>query len=109
MFLPNNKLIQKYDLSDQFTPSEKGTVEKVFSLLEKRVGIIPPSLVVAQAAIESGWGTSRFLLEGNNLFGQWTFNPSQQGIIPSARPSQATYRVASFASLSHSGIWWANL
>ena len=36
------------------------------------------------------------------MFGQWTFNPSQQGIIPSARPSQATYRVASFASLSPS-------
>jgi len=43
------------------------------ALLE-RVDILPPSLVLAQAAKESGWGTSRFTLEGNALFGQWDFN-----------------------------------
>jgi len=41
-----------------------------------RVNILPPSIVIAQAAIESGWGTSRFFLEGNNLFGIWTFSNS---------------------------------
>ncbi|WP_457595816.1 glucosaminidase domain-containing protein [Hydrogenimonas sp.] len=42
--------------------------------LKKRVDIVPPSLIVAQGAIESGWGTSRFAVEGNALFGQWSFS-----------------------------------
>ena len=41
---------------------------------------IPVSLAIAQAAKETGWGTSRFALEGNALFGQWTF--SGEGIKP---------------------------
>ena len=40
--------------------------------------IIPPSMAIAQAAKETGWGTSRFALEGNALFGQWTY--SKKGI-----------------------------
>jgi Bax protein len=40
--------------------------------LKRRVDIIPPSLALVQAAIESGWGSSRFAREGNALFGQWT-------------------------------------
>ncbi len=39
-----------------------------------RMGTIPNSIVLAQAAVESGWGQSRFFLEGNNLFGIWSFN-----------------------------------
>lgn len=39
-----------------------------------RIGTIPNSIVLAQAALESGWGQSRFFLEGNNLFGIWSFN-----------------------------------
>ncbi len=42
---------------------------------------VPPSLVIAQAAIESGWGTSRFFVEGNNLFGMWTFKKTEDAII----------------------------
>jgi Bax protein len=41
--------------------------------LARRMDVIPPSLALAQAAVESGWGTSRFAREGNALFGQWTF------------------------------------
>ena len=37
-----------------------------------KMDIIPPSLAIAQAAYESGWGTSRFAIEGNALFGQWS-------------------------------------
>jgi len=48
--------------------------------LLKRVDIVPPSLVLAQAADESGWGRSRFALEGNALFGQHTNNPGQRSI-----------------------------
>ena len=42
--------------------------------------IIPVSLAIAQAAKETGWGTSRFALEGNALFGQWTY--SKNGLEP---------------------------
>lgn len=39
-----------------------------------RIGTLPTSIVLAQAAVESGWGTSRFFLKANNLFGVWSFN-----------------------------------
>ena len=48
--------------------------------LKKRMDIIPVSIALAQAAKESGWGTSRFALEGNAIFGQWTW--TGQGIEP---------------------------
>ena len=48
------------------------------SKLKMRMDIIPVSIAIAQAANESGWGTSRFALEGNALFGQW----SKKGISP---------------------------
>ena len=51
--------------------------------LEKRMDIIPVSIALAQAAKESGWGTSRFALEGNAIFGQWTW--TGQGIEPLSR------------------------
>ena len=50
------------------------------SELKIRMDIIPVSLAIAQAAVESGWGTSRFALEGNALYGQWTW--SDEGLKP---------------------------
>ena len=50
------------------------------SELKIRMDIIPVSLAIAQAAMESGWGTSRFALEGNALYGQWTW--SDKGLKP---------------------------
>ncbi len=47
--------------------------QAAFNKLLKRVDVVPASLAIAQAAIESGWGTSRFAAEGNALFGQWTW------------------------------------
>ncbi|MDT3320145.1 glucosaminidase domain-containing protein [Shewanella sp. SP1S2-4] len=54
--------------------TDKPLLEAQRQMLLKRVDILPPSLVLAQAAKESGWGTSRFSHEGNALFGQWDFN-----------------------------------
>lgn len=68
-----------------------------FSLLLRRLDYIPPSLVLAQAANESAWGTSRFAREGNNLFGQWCFSRGC-GLVPSDRNSGARHEVASFES-----------
>ncbi|MFA5516743.1 MAG: glucosaminidase domain-containing protein [Desulfuromonadales bacterium] len=66
--------------------------------LLQRLDIIPPSLVLAQAANESGYGTSRFALLGNNLFGEWTF-AAGTGIVPINRPDNQTYEVRRFPSL----------
>lgn len=68
-------------------------------LLLKRVDVVPPSLALAQAAAESGWGTSRFAREGNALFGQWTTNPDVRGLVPLDRAGEATHRVRAFDTL----------
>ncbi len=48
--------------------------------LSSRIGTLPTSIVLAQAAVESGWGQSRFFLEGNNLFGVWSYNADEPRI-----------------------------
>ena len=63
--------------------------------LVRRVDTMPPSLALAQAAIESGWGTSRFALEGNSAFGQWT-TEEFDGLVPQERPDGKTYKIRSF-------------
>ena len=55
-----------------------------------RMDMIPVSIALAQAAKESGWGTSRFALEGNAIFGQWTWDG--QGIAPLNRDSNKNIR-----------------
>lgn len=72
-----------------------------FDELLKRVDIIPPSLALAQAALESGWGTSRFARLGNNLFGVWCYTPGC-GIVPQRRPPGATHEVKRYASPAES-------
>jgi len=63
--------------------------------LVKRVDIVPPSIVLAQGAIESGWGTSRFAVEGNALFGQWSF--SDKALKPKEQRSHlGNYGLATF-------------
>ncbi|MEP3562182.1 MAG: glucosaminidase domain-containing protein [Marinobacter sp.] len=71
--------------------------EAQFTLLEKRIGVIPPSLILAQAANESAWGTSRFATKGNNLFGQWCFSKGC-GLVPLSRVAGASHEVARFGS-----------
>ena len=67
-------------------------------VLLRRVDIVPPSLVLAQAAIESGWGTSRFAQQGNALFGQRTGEPDA-AMTPRELPDGTTVRVAAFPHL----------
>ena len=65
--------------------------------LRKRVDIVPASLALAQAAEESGWGTSRFAIQGNSLFGQWDF--SGKGIKPKEQRAElGNYGIAAFES-----------
>ena len=62
-----------------------------------RMDIIPTSIALAQAAKESGWGTSRFALEGNAIFGQWTW--SGQGIAPLDRANDKNHKILKFPIL----------
>ena len=72
---------------------KKGNMEELMS----RIDIIPTSIALAQAAKESGWGTSRFALEGNAIFGQWTW--SGQGIAPLDRESNKNHKILKFPIL----------
>jgi len=65
--------------------------------LNKRMDIIPISIALAQAAKESGWGTSRFALEGNAIFGQWTWTGT--GIAPLDRSKEQTHKILKFPIL----------
>ena len=68
--------------------------------LKMRMDIVPVSIALAQAANESGWGTSRFALEGNALFGQWTW--SKKGILPKNQDPDKTHKVLQFQILKAS-------
>ncbi len=77
-----------------------GVLKKDIPTLKRRMDIIPPSMAIAQAAKETGWGTSRFALEGNALFGQWTY--SDKGIKPAAADAGTTHKVMMFNVLKSS-------
>ena len=68
--------------------------------LKIRMDVIPVSLAIAQAAKETGWGTSRFALEGNALYGQWTW--SEDGITPASAEAGSTHKVMKFKILQAS-------
>jgi len=74
--------------------------DKDLSKLKMRMDIVPVSIAIAQAANESGWGTSRFALEGNALFGQWTW--SKKGISPKNKDPNKTHKVLQFQILKAS-------
>lgn len=70
---------------------------EMYDKLNRRLDVIPPSLIMAQSANESAWGTSRFATQGNNLFGQWCFTRGC-GLVPRSRAEGATHEVAAFQS-----------
>jgi Bax protein len=67
--------------------------------LLKRIRPVPVSLILAQSAIESAWGGSRFARDGNNIFGIWTWDADDDGLVPLRREKGKTHRVKSFKSL----------
>ncbi|MFQ3235227.1 MAG: Bax protein [Paraglaciecola sp.] len=69
-------------------------------VLSHKVDMIPPELVLVQAANESGWGTSRFARKGYNFFGLWCFTKGC-GFIPRQRDEGTVHEVAKFPSLSN--------
>jgi uncharacterized FlgJ-related protein len=79
----------------------------LLNALLERVDVVPPALALAQAAEESGWGTSRFAAEGNALFGQWSWG--KQGIKPEQhRAALGDYGIAAFESPLQSVLAYMN-
>ena len=91
----NNTESERKWLKSKF--KQYGVVNRDFTTLKIRMDEIPVSLAIAQAAKETGWGTSRFALEGNALFGQWTW--SGEGIKPASADSDATHKIMKFKIL----------
>ena len=94
----NNTESERKWLKNKF--KQYGVVNQDFTTLKIRMDEIPASLAIAQAAKETGWGTSRFALEGNALFGQWTWHG--EGIKPASANSETTHKVMKFKILQAS-------
>lgn len=90
------KLAEEYEV-----PWDDEVPDEVLAVLKQRVDRVPVALALVQAAAESGWGRSRFAVEGNNLFGQWCYTPGC-GMVPGQRSEGASHEVASFGSVRDS-------
>jgi Bax protein len=94
----NNSVSEKQWLERKY--KQYGVRSKDLSTLKIRMDEIPVSLAIAQAAKETGWGTSRFALEGNALFGQWTW--SGEGLKPKEAKEGQSHKVMKFNILQAS-------
>lgn len=94
----NISTMEKKWLDNKF--KQYGVVNRDLVTLKIKMDEIPVSLTIAQAAKESGWGTSRFALEGNALFGQWTWN--KEGIKPTSAGSDTKHKIMKFKILQAS-------
>ena len=90
------------NLADEYwvNVDDKSFKQIVGELLIK-IDEVPPSLVVAQAINESGWGRSRFAREANNLFGMWCYTPGC-GLVPERRRANDKHEVKRYASIQDS-------
>ncbi len=84
------KLAKKYRIKELYNEEE----------YLKKIDTIPVSLVLAQAALESGWGKSRFAKEANNLFGEWTFG--KHGLVPKKRAPGKKHKIRIFKTVEDS-------
>ena len=94
----NNTNLEKKWLDKKY--KQYGIPSKDLSILKIRMDEVPVSLALAQAAKETGWGTSRFALEGNALFGQWTW--SGEGLKPKDAEKNEGHKVMKFNVLQAS-------
>ena len=90
-------LSEFYEVTDE----EADLATEILPALQRRIDLVPRSLILIQAAKESGWGTSRFAREGNNLFGQRCYSPNC-GIEPAGAGPNPGFNVATFGSANQS-------
>ncbi len=91
--------LEKLRIHFRVTEDNYPETEEALEVLRRRVDIIPPEMVLAQAAAESGWGTSRFARQANNLFGQWCYRKGC-GLVPNARSEDASHEVQKFETVN---------
>jgi Bax protein len=94
------KLMTRYEVVEEDANDTSLTAEQ-FQILRRRLNVVPPSLVLAQAANESAWGTSRFCLKANNVFGEWTYDKSE-GLKPEGISESAPHRIKIFPDVRSS-------
>ena len=94
----NNSNTEKKWLEKKYR--QYGIPSRDLSVLKRRMDIVPVSLAIAQAAKETGWGTSRFAQQGNALFGQWTW--SGEGLKPKDAEKNEGHKVMKFNVLQAS-------
>ncbi|WP_432453083.1 MULTISPECIES: glucosaminidase domain-containing protein [unclassified Agarivorans] len=99
--LNKTKLKRVEQLAKTYRVAFDSDINRVLQQLLMKVDVIPSALVLAQAANESAWGTSRFAREGNNLFGQWCYTKGC-GLVPLSRVSGASHEVRKFTSVYQS-------
>ena len=105
------QMVYELSLKDELTAEETATIEKLkksykvagIPCLLKRLRTHPVSIVIAQAALETGWGNSRFYREANNIFGIWSFNKNEPRIAAGVqREGAKTIYVKKYANLEAS-------
>ena len=105
------RLHERVKAGDQLTSAEHRRLDRLFTTfrveqrnfdkLVRRADVVPVALALGQAAIESGWGMSRFAQQGNALYGQWTW-AKRRGLVPEARAEGASHSVRAFGQLADS-------
>jgi len=107
-FIKDYYLAEKQNNQDLVKSKRFEAITKRYKLKEKasledylaRIDIIPISIVLSQAVVESGWGKSRFFREAKNIFGQWTW--TGKGLIPKGRDGKLKHKIRIFNSYIHS-------
>jgi len=103
----NSNILRINTKSENFSQflkiKKKYRIKKLYDLKSylSKIDTIPPALCLAQAAVESGWGKSRFIAKANNIFGHWTYNPNI-GIVPERRDEGDRHLIRVFKSLQDS-------
>ena len=82
---------------------QKYKIKNIYTLHEyqKKIDIVPPSLAIAQAAVESAWGKSRFVKEASNIFGHWTYD-AEIGLLPKKRTLGSSHFIRIFKNIKES-------
>lgn len=99
--LNENEINEIVRLSSKYNLDGGNINPSLFKQLKQRINVIPVSLALGQAIIESGWGQSRFAIEGNAIFGQWTY-AEDEGIVPENRDDDKSHAVLKFDNLTQS-------
>jgi len=93
------KKLDRFQTQFRINSDNHDSTDDILEALLERADIIPVEMALAQAAAESGWGTSRFAVQANNLFGQWCYRKGC-GLVPRARNEGATHEVQKFDSVN---------